>query len=141
MPLLALGPHKFEIAPMSFQQLEDETVANWQAISRFGGRPGFQMTGFGEDPITISGLLYPEELGGREELDAIRETQKQGKPVLMIGWAGDERVAARVYGRVGIRRVQRTQTNINASGLGRKIAYSITVVPLPDGASFAGGWV
>lgn len=140
MPLLALGPHKFEIAPMSFQQLEDETVANWQAIARFGGRPGFQMTGFGEDPITISGLLYPEELGGREELDAVRATQKRGLPVLMVGWAGDQSEKARVFGQVGIRRVQRTQTNINRSGLGRKVAYSITVVPTSSGASFAGGW-
>jgi phage protein U len=140
MPLLALGPHKFEIAPMSFQQLEDETVANWQAIARFGGRPGFQMTGFGEDPITISGLLYPEELGGREELDAVRATQKRGLPVLMVGWAGDQSEKARVFGQVGIRRVQRTQTNINRSGLGRKVAYSITVVPTSGGASFAGGW-
>ena len=141
MPLLALGPHRFEIEPMSFQQLEDETVANWQAIGRFGGRPGFQMTGYGEDPITISGLLYTEEIGGREELEAIRVTQKRGKPVLMVGWTGDQRVAAKVYGRVAIRRVQRTQTSINAFGLGRKIAYSITVVPISDAASFASGWL
>ncbi len=85
MPLLALGSHKFEIAPMSFQQLEDETIAEWKSIGRFGGRPGWQFTAFGEDPIRISGLLYPDELGGRDAIDALRETQRQKAPVLMVG--------------------------------------------------------
>lgn len=140
MPLLAIGPHKFEIAPMSFQQLEDETVAEWKAIGRFGGRPGQQFTGFGEDPIRISGLLYPEELGGRDAIDAIRETQRAKKPVLMVGWTTDERAAAKVFGRVAIKSVRRTQTNINAYGQGRKIAFDIGLVPIGDVAGAAAGW-
>jgi hypothetical protein len=140
MPLLSIGPHKFEIAPMSFQQLEDETVAEWKAIARFGGRPGQQFTGFGEDPIRISGLLYPEELGGRDAIDAIRETQRAKKPVLMVGWTTDERAAAKVFGRVAIKSVRRTQTNINAYGQGRKIAFDIGLVPIGDVAGAAAGW-
>ena len=140
MPLLALGPHKFEIAPMSFQQLEDETIAEWKAIGRFGGRPGWQFTGFGEDPISISGLLYPYELGGRDAIDALRETQRQKAPVLMIGWSTDERAAAKVFGRVAIRSVRRTQTNIDAFGQGRKIAFDIGLVPIGDDAGAAAGW-
>lgn len=140
MPLLALGPHKFEIAPMSFQQLEDETIAEWKSIGRFGGRPGWQFTGFGEDPIRISGLLYPDELGGRDAIDALRETQRQKAPVLMVGWSTDERAAAKVFGRVAIRSIRRTQTNIDAFGQGRKIAYDIGLVPIGDEAGAAAGW-
>ena len=130
MPLLALGPHIFEIAPLNFQQIERVTEPKLPAIARFGGRPGRQFTGLGEDPITISGLLFPEELGGRAELEAVRATQAAAQPVLMIGWAGLTGLAATVYGMVLILTVRDTQTSISRAGLGRRIAYDITVAPV-----------
>lgn len=127
-PLLSLGPHIFEIAPLNFQRIERETEAKWPAIARFGGRPGRQFTGFGEDPITITGLLYPDELGGRDEFEAIRATQAAARPVVMTGWAGSGFVA-RVYGRVVILNIRDEQSAINRDGLGRRISYDITVAP------------
>lgn len=133
MPLLALGNHMFEIAPLNFQKLDRETEAKWPAIARFGGRPGRQFTGYGEDPITISGLLYPDELGGRDEFEAIRVTQAAAMPVMMLGWAGETGLAARVFGRVVILKVRDSQTIINAAGLGRKLSFDIEVAPFVGG--------
>ncbi|HOV04217.1 MAG TPA: phage tail protein [Hyphomicrobiales bacterium] len=129
MPLLALGPHIFEIAPLNFQQIERETEALWPAIPRFGGRPGAQSVGFGEGRMTISGLLFPDEFGGRAEFEAIRETQGKRRPVMMLGWATTG--AARVFGRVVILKVSDSQTAINAMGLGRRLSFSIEVKPHP----------
>lgn len=129
MPLLALGSHVFEIAPLNFQAIDRETTVKWPAIARFGGRPGRQMTGFGEDPILISGLLFPEELGGREELEALRATQARAQPVIMAGWSGSG-TAARIYGRVVILAVRDQQTSINRDGFGRRISYEIEVAPV-----------
>ncbi len=129
MPLLALGPHVFEIAPLNFQAIDRETTVKWPAISRFGGRPGRQMTGYGEDPIRISGLLFPEELGGREELEAVRQTQRAARPVVMAGWSGSG-TAARIYGLVVIIAVRDQQTAINRDGFGRRIGYDIEVAPI-----------
>jgi len=133
MPLLSLGPHVFEIAPLNFQAIERTTEALWPAISRFGGAPGRQFTGFGEDPITISGLLYPDELGGRAEFEAIRATQRAARPVLMVGWAAASGMAARIFGQVVILAVSDQQTAINRSGAGRRLAYDIEVAPFGNG--------
>jgi len=131
-PLLALGPHIFEIAPLNFQRIERETEVKWPAIARFGGRPGRQMTGFGEDPIRISGLLFPEEFGGREEFEALRATQLAARPVIMAGWALTGS-AARIFGRVVILRVRDVQDSINRDGFGRRLAFDIEVAPVSDG--------
>ena len=78
MPLLAIGPHKFEIEPLNYQSMEQEFEVKWPAISRFGARPGRQHTGFGEDPILISGVLYPETFAGsRQELNALIATHNE----------------------------------------------------------------
>ncbi|PRA87910.1 phage tail protein [Ochrobactrum sp. MYb29] len=129
MPLLALGPHVFEIAPLNFQEIERSTKTLWPTISRFGGRPGRQFTGYGEDSISISGLLFPDEMGGREEYEAIRATQAAAQPVLMLGWATALSMAASLFGRVVILNIQDTQSIINRQGFGRKIEFSIEVAP------------
>jgi phage protein U len=129
MPLLALGPHMFEIAPLNFQEIERETEAKWPAIPRFGGRPGRQFTGFGPDEIRIGGLLYPHELGGRDEYEAIRSSQAAAVPVLMIGWAASAGFAARVYGRVVILKVGDRQSRFGTDGQSRRIEFDITVAP------------
>ena len=128
-PLLALGPHVFEIAPLNFQEIERSTKTLWPTISRFGGRPGRQFTGYGEDSITITGLLFPDEMGGRDEYEAIRVTQAAAKPVLMLGWATGSSMAANLFGRVVILNVQDTQSIINRQGFGLKIEFSIDVAP------------
>ncbi len=138
MPLLALGPHIFEIAPLNFQEIERETEALWPAIPRFGNRPGRQFTGYGEDKIRISGLLYPDELGGRQEFEAIRATQAAATPVLMVGWAVASGTAARVYGRVVILRVSDRQSSINRQGYGRRLQFDIEVAPYSGGGSPVG---
>jgi len=130
MPLLALGPHVFDIEPLNFQTIERTTEVLWPAVSRFGNRPGRQMTGYGEDPILISGLLYPDELGGRAELEALRATQAAALPVPMIGWAGNG-WAALMYGLVVILRIDDQQSFINRQGLGRRISFDIEVAPFP----------
>jgi len=129
-PLLSLGDHVFEIEPFNFQRLVTETTVKWPAIARFGGRPGRQHTGFGEDPITISGLLYPEELGGGPEFEALRETQRAARPVIMMGWAASTGMAARILGRVVILSVKDTKNRFGPSGMARRMSFDIEVAPI-----------
>lgn len=135
-PLLALGPHIFSIAPLSYQRLETTVEAKWPAISRFGTAPGRQFTGLGEDPITISGLMFPHELGGLAELDALRASVRAAKPVLMVGWAGA--TAARVLGEVVLLKVTDTAERIDRQGQPRKVSYDIEVAPFRNGGKPVG---
>lgn len=132
MPLLALGPHKFELEPLNFQDLEDEFEVKWPAISRFGGRPARQMTGDGEDPIRITGLLWPHEVpDSREALEAVIRTQKAKRPVLMMRWASDAGMRAQVDGLVVILRISRQQSKFGTSGNSRRLDYDIEIAPIP----------
>ena len=127
-PLLALGPHIFEIAPLNFQALERQTEALWPTVARFGQAPGRQFVGFGENRVTITGLLYPEEFGGRSEFEDIRATQAAARPVMMVGW-GASGSAGRVFGKVVILSISDAQSIIARSGQGRRLEYMIEVAP------------
>ncbi len=137
--LLRLGPHSFEIAPLNFQELSRETEVKWPAIPRFGGKPTRQMTGEGENDLTISGLLYPDDFGGRAELEALRATQLARKPVIMAGWAAGTSVV--VWGKVAILKIHDKQTYINERGQGRKVSFKIDIAPLPKLGEAGGFWI
>lgn len=140
MPLLGLGQHMFDIEPLNFQRLQRETTVKFPSISRFGQRPTRQMTGYGEDPIRISGLLYPDELGGRAEFEALRNTQARARPVTLMGWSAVISERAQVWGQVVIISITDTQTHINRAGHGRKLSFDIEVAPVDDFFSLSAGW-
>ncbi len=131
-PLLALGPHIFQTTELNFQELKRSTEAKWPAIARFGGYPGRQFTGFGDDSIEISGLLFPDEFNDREQFEALRATQRGKRPVTLMGWAVGSG-AAEVFGRVVILKVDDTQSRINWRGAGRRIEYSVSLAPFTGG--------
>lgn len=132
-PLLALGPHVFEIAPLNYQRFERRSEVLFPTVPRFGQRPNRQHTGYGEDPVRIEGLLYPDEFGGRAEFDALRATQEAARAVLLMGWAGP--TSARLFGRVVILSIDDRQSSINAAGQGRKLAFDIALAPAPRAGS------
>lgn len=131
-PLLALGPHIFQISELNFQEIKRSTEAMWPAIPRFGTHPGRQFTGFGDDSIEISGLLFPDEFNDREQFEALRLTQRGKRPVTLLGWAVGSG-AAQVFARVVILKVEDTQSRINRKGAGRRIEYSVTLAPMVGG--------
>ena len=128
MALLRLGNHSFEIIGLNYQSLSRTTTAHWVPIARFGGKAAKQFTGKGaDDKATISGLLFPEEFGGREEYEAIRLTQGQGRPVMMVGFGANG--AGRIFGKVCIETVSDTQDYISPNGQGKKQQFSIQISP------------
>ena len=136
MALLALGSNIFEIAPLNFQELERSTEAKWPAVPRFGSRPARQFTGFGEDKVTIRGLLFPEAIGGRQQFEAIRGTQAAAQPVMMVGFGTD--TAGRVFGQVVILTVSDTQDHIGPTGEGRRLSFDVECAPYGGGPSGPG---
>ena len=138
MALLALGPHIFQIDRLNYQQIERSVEAIWASIPRFGGAPGRQFVGYGDDSIILSGLLWPEEFGDRSDFEAVRTTLKAANPVLMIGWSDMTSTAATIYGRVIILRISDVQTIIGRDGLGKKVSYTIELAPYSDGGKPVG---
>lgn len=127
-PLLSLGPHVFQVTALNYQSMTRVTEAKWPAIARFGTYPGRQFTGFGEDSVTIEGLLFPHEFDDREHYEALRLTQAAKRPVTMMGWAAGG-VAAQIFGRVVILKIEDTQSRIDRAGQGRRVEYTLTLAP------------
>lgn len=128
-PLLSLGPHIFQITELNFQSLTRSTEAKWPSIARFGNYPGRQFTGFGDDSVTIDGLLFPHEFDDREQYEKLRDTQAAKRPVTMVGWSVGSGTAAQVFGRVVILKIEDTQSRIDINGRGRRIEYSLSLAP------------
>lgn len=129
--LLSLGQSVFQIIGLNYQKLSTQTTANWAAIERFGGQSARQFTGLGPDSTTIDGLLFPDELGGRGQYEAIRRTQGRGRPVMMIGFGANS--SGKIFGNVVIEEVSDTQTHIARHGGGKMLEFSITVAPYGGG--------
>ena len=127
MPLLRLGPVTFDIMPLNFQKIKRESEALWPTIPRFGGRPGRQHTGFGENIISIHGTLYPGEFGGQNEYERLRNLVDGAKPVMMIGWASASK--ARVFGYFVVLKIPDSLDFFNQKGDPQKITFNIDVAP------------
>lgn len=140
MPLLSLGKCKFEIGKLDLQAFDEEVEVKWPAIARFGGRPARQHTGFGEDPIHLSGLLYPEEIGGRAEYDKLKATARARRPVTLVTWSTELDNEATIWGQFVILRVSGGHTKFGPDGKSRKIAFDTEIAPLGDIAAVTQRW-
>jgi uncharacterized protein len=138
MSLLALGPHIFEILPMTLQKIEGENTANWPVVQRFGMGPARQFTGPGDATRKIEGLIFNEEFGGYEDYLALIATQRAGVPVEMVGW-GAGAAYAMIMGPVCILKVSDTHEFIGPDGIGRKITFGIEVARFGGETAFGGG--
>jgi phage protein U len=136
--ILAIGPHIFEILPLSLQKLSEVTKANWPATKRFGVGPARQFTGRDEDSFDIEGVYYDQEFGGHADYLALKATQAAGEPVELLGRAA-EGAAASVFGTVVILEVSADHTHIHTTGIGRKVEFGIKLAPFGgDGGPFGG---
>lgn len=132
-PLLAIGPHVFEIFPLNLQKIEEELKINWPAIARFGVAPARQFTGLGESSMKIEGLCFNEEFGGIENYRALQVTARAGRPVDIIGWGAGASYAA-VLGAACILGVGGAHEMLGPDGIGRKLTFTIELGAFGDGA-------
>jgi phage protein U len=135
-PLLAIGPHIFEIFPLNLQKIEEETNVNWPAVERFGTGPARQFTGQGETTFKIEGLCFNEEFGGYTEYLALKATAAAGQPLDIVGW-GAGAAYGLVIGPACILKVSATHEAIGPDGIGRKITFHVECGAF--GESFGGG--
>lgn len=133
---LKIGPHSFAILPMSYQTLATKTGIHLPAIARFGNDDVRQVTGRPSPEISIDGLLFPKELGGKDEYDAMRVTQARGQAVMMVGLSAS---VGRSFGRVLIEGISDTQEEIDVDGAGKMVKFSITIAGIPGSLGTPGG--
>ncbi len=116
--LFALGPHVFRVIGLNGQALETTSEASWAEFQRFGMVDGAHFTGMMRDTHVIQGVLFPDAIGGLQDYEAIRATQRQGKAVQLVSMGSALVGTAR--GLVTIERV----SELREYG-GRKVSFDI----------------
>lgn len=118
--LMALGPHVFRVIGLNGRSVEITTEAAWAEFGRFGMTDGAHFTGMKRPTQRISGVLWPNAIGGMMDYEAIRASQYLGKPLPLLQMGRG--FAAAILGRVTIESV----SDLSEYG-GQKIAFDVTL--------------
>lgn len=124
MALMAIGPHIFQAIGLNGQSIETSTEAIWVDVPRFGMVDGAQMHGWKRAEMSIRGVLFPDQIGGLPDYEALRAGQYGGRPLPMLRMGRG--FSARVFGAVTIERV----SDLEEYG-GKKIAFTVDLKGYP----------
>lgn len=141
--MMILGMFVFTLKTAPYQQLERENTFRHNKAERVGTAPVYQYTGPDEEPVTLSGTLYPEVTGGDVSLAALRAMAYTGKAWPLIEGTGT------VYGMFVITGLKQTRAEFFSDGKARKIDFVLTLKKvsddllenLTDYADQAEGWI
>ncbi|WP_024277980.1 phage tail protein [Xanthobacter sp. 126] len=118
--LMSLGPHVFRVIGLNGRAVEIGSESVWAEFGRFGMTDGAHFTGMKRATQKISGILWPNAIGGLPDYEAIRASQYAGKPLPLLQMGRG--FSASILGRVTIESV----SDLSEFG-GRKIAFDITL--------------
>jgi len=124
--MMILGMFVFTLKTAPYQQLERENTFRHNKAERVGTAPVYQYTGPDEEPVTLSGTLYPEVTGGDVSLAALRAMAYTGKAWPLIEGTGT------VYGMFVITGLKQTRAEFFSDGKARKIDFVLSLKKVSD---------
>ncbi len=87
--MMILGDYAFSLDTAAYQAMRRVAEYSWRAQPRLTRAPAQQYVGLGEDTITLEGVIYPHYKGGFGQLDAMRSSAANGKPLDLVSGNGD----------------------------------------------------
>ena len=122
---LILGAFPFEALGFSFIDLQTGVETPWTEIKVAQGWDALQWLGPGKATATIRGVLFPEALGGDENLTGIAGLQSSGVPMPLISLGGTP------FGLFVVERISEEQTTFSGAGIARRNKYVISLRKMP----------
>ncbi|WP_195848366.1 phage tail protein [Providencia sp. wls1921] len=129
MAMAALGLFVFELRTTPFQAMQREHQFRFGYHNRIGKRPSYQFLGPSNDPITLSGTLYPELTGGKFSLLALQAMAETGKAWSFIGGDGT------IYGMYVIESLSENKSDFFEDSAARKIEFTLTIKRVDESLS------
>ena len=126
--LLTLGEVTFGVDAGGYRELRRQAAYGWPAQQRVGRRPSHQATGYGDEELTITGVLMTSFRGGPRTVEDLRAQAARQEPQLLT--AGD----GVAFGRWVMTGVDETQSRPFADGTPRRVAFGVTLVRYGDDA-------
>lgn len=130
--LFMLGALQIQIAPFNIDAISESGETEYAVKSVVGTEPLLEFVGEGANTMSLSGRLFPYELGGLDELGLLQQMRASGKPQYVMRGDGQP------YGWFAILDVQVRSSYLGRQGIGKQIDVSIGLrrAPKPSGASF-----
>lgn len=130
--LMKLGPVTFEIYPFNATEYSHEHVTDYVYKPVLGVRPPLEWVGEGPESWSITAKLFPEKLGGLNDLQKLYQARAAGKPVYFVRGDG------KAFGWVAIESVSEKSSYLDPQGIGRIIEVDIQVTSCgkPSDGSF-----
>ncbi|MDC7683265.1 phage tail protein [Asticcacaulis sp. BYS171W] len=117
--MMALDLFVFELASLPYQELAKRLEWRHAQAERFGARPASQFVGPGAHKVTLSGALYPGEVGSWSALSTIEAMADTGEAYLLISGTGV------VLGEFFIRSLDTRESIFFVDGVARKADFTL----------------
>lgn len=126
---MALGPFMFRAHGFGYSDVARKLDTSWAEIETVGRFNALQWTGPRSETVTISGVLFPQEFGGENTLNAVRLAARSGIPLMLVSLGG------KVFGSHAIQKVDEDRSFHDRTGAPGRNAYSIELKQVGGGFS------
>lgn len=126
---MALGPYKFQAHGFGLTGLARKLDTSWAELETVGRLNALQWTGPRSQTVTISGVLFPKEMGGEASLEGIRKAALNGLPKMLVTSAG------KVFGLQAIQGIEEDRGFIDRTGQAARVAYTLEMKQVSSGLS------
>lgn len=125
--MMRLGRFSFSVDTAAYQELTRASEYRWASQDRIGQIAALQPVGPGAETINLNGTIYPGHRGGTGQLDEMRSTAADMKPLILVDGRGF------VHGRWVIERVEEGQSVFAHQGVPRKQTFRLQIRKYDDG--------
>lgn len=119
--LYALGAVAFEVWPLNAQSVDRSAETSFAEKPVLGRRPPLEYVGEGAETIRMSGKIFPQKLGGLDELEALDEQRRAGKAMPLMRGDG------KPLGWFVIESLTERATYLDQRGVGKVVEFDLSL--------------
>ena len=119
--LYTIGPLKVQIAPFNAHEVSQSGSTDYAAKPVVGAEPPLEFVGEGSNELSLSGRIFPHQLGGLSEVDQLEQMRRSGKPQFVMRGDG------KPFGWYAITAVSLRSSYLDAHGIGKLVEVSISL--------------
>ena len=125
--ILSLGQFVFSVDTLTFNELQRSRSWSFASNDIAQGRPQYQITGTGEETISIPFLIYQEHgFGNRQSVDDLAEMADTGAGYVLIDGSGY------IYGVFAIDSIDDNRSFLTINGVPRKVDGTLKLTRVDD---------
>ena len=126
--LACLDQFAFQLSTAAYLELQRRTSWKHPSTSRVGARNARQFNGPGDDSITLSGLVSPDNgIGSLSSLKELRKMGDAGEAYVLVDGAGN------VYGAFIIEGLDEQQGIFKRDGTPQRVEFTLNLMRVDDG--------